>query len=314
MAFAGIEKMINGRMVGLDDPLKPEDISYVLEVGDMRSKWFNVGLMLGVEISELEAITEIERNQRITSVYNAWLNRKTYPYFGVPTLKRLACVLGIKCGGAHPRMAVKLIKAFEEEKDRAQVNWDTFIKKEHGSIGCPGALSYRIAKKLFLEYRTCVQQTLKEMENVRVDIDSLDDADHFFAFLNNDAEVVQSWNVREAMLPFLRALLSHEQYETGSFLLQLYPESTREHQRVRDNKQSNEEALVFALWYWIKNADDEAFSWKNLITAMAHAAGGNNQHASTNYYHIFKNCTGKEECDSQREGWMKMVGIVRRRT
>ena len=129
MAFAGIEKMINGRMIGLEDPLQPEDINYVLKVGHMETRWFHVGLMLGVKISELNTMYEMEFDQRLTSVYHAWLNKKTYPYFGVPTLKRLACVLGMCCGGQNQRMAERLLKVFEEKKDRAQVNWDTVIKK-----------------------------------------------------------------------------------------------------------------------------------------------------------------------------------------
>ena len=245
MAFAGIEKMINGRMIGLEDPLQPEDINYVLEVGNLQTRWLHVGLMLGVEINELRKMYEMEFDQRLTSVYHAWLNKKTYPYFGVPTLKRLACVLGMGCGGRDQRVAGKLLKAFEEKENCSQVNWETVIKKEHESVRCSEELSCRIAKKLFLEYRTYVQQTLRKMESVCVDIDALDDVDHFFAFLNDSADIVQSWDVREALLPVLCALLSRGGNCDKRFLLHLHVKSEREFDRLYQNNKNVDQAFVF---------------------------------------------------------------------
>ena len=152
------------------------------------------------------------------------------------------------------------------------------------------------------------------MENVCVDIDSLDDADHFFAFLNdganlNDgAKVMQSGDMREAMIPVLCAFFSHGGDPDERFLYHLHIEIWKEFNRLRQKNKNHEEAFVLALWYWIKNANGDAFSWKKIITAMGLDAGNHNERASLNYYHIFKNCTGGKECELQIEGWCEVVG------
>ena len=80
---------------------------------NLRVKWRDIGLQLGLTDPQLEAIEADNRDtaSRLTAMLRRWLNRAyDTTQYGEPTWQRLSQAVRCEAGGNNPFMADQILK------------------------------------------------------------------------------------------------------------------------------------------------------------------------------------------------------------
>lgn len=86
------------------------------ELEDVRVRWKDIGIHLGIRIVDLEVIEkEVSVSmEQLTKMLTIWLNLNyNFTRHGKPSWRKLVEVVAQSCGGKNPLLAMKIAEKYE---------------------------------------------------------------------------------------------------------------------------------------------------------------------------------------------------------